>query len=204
MRRSRARKTLLGLTVAVLVLLVPALSPADTPNYTCGSAIGRVGPHGGYVCVRAVNEAASVFCGTTADRRPTCSVLAIVGGEAISPTGDGMNMNGWALVRYGPVQVVRYQNITYAFWLSNHTNHVYWGIASFRGFGPAHVYRNLSAPPVLGTRNGCLTVRAEFSSYAGASTRTGCFGINNCINGRTFVPPVQHNHTVQRTYCVPQ
>ncbi len=186
----------LAASVIGATLFAPGIGRAGDTPYTCGPNTSQ-----GQVCVRAIN-APLVVCITTFDHRPSCGAGAVVGGEAHSPTGDGMRMLGWATAEGGPLRAVGPKS----FWTPTY-NVVSWPtppklVSVYQGSGPRQVKVLIGAPQATGAVKSWLTYRARFSSFAGASTYPGCFGLQNAsINLRTWTGNAEHIHTVQQTHC---
>ena len=196
------RRRRLGFALAAAIIgaavLAPGIGSAGQTSYDCGPKTRRYGQ----VCVRAVNENLVLLC-TTHEGRPTCVGFGVIGGEAHSPTGDGMQMHGWADIWSGPERLIAVGNLSVPYWQRTYQSET-WGIVSVRGYGPKKVTRTFFTERAYGPRGGCLTYAVEVRAKAAASTRTGCFGIQQCINGQTYQPPVQHNHTVRQRICAPK
>ena len=188
---------LVGLLVAVIgsISLVPGVSGADVKPYECGPNTRH-----GRVCVRALNEDLLILCWVQ-DTRPTCVGYGATGGQAYSPTGDGVQMHGWGDVLSGPVRLVQTGNFSVPVWQSTYQLES-WGIFSHKGSSTKTYQKTFFTPRASGPAGGCLTYRVQLRSHAHASTRTGCFGIQQCINGRTYKIPSQHVHSVSKTHCV--
>ena len=194
---ARTKSRLVGLLVAVIgsMSLVPGVSSADVKPYECGPNTRQ-----GQVCVRALNEDLLILCSVD-DGRPTCIGFGVTGGQAYSPTGDGVQMHGWGDVLSGPVRRVQSGNFSVPVWQSTYQAET-WGIFSHKGSSTKTYSRAFFTRRAHGPVGGCLTYKVQLRSHAHASTRTGCFGIQQCINGATYKIPQVHGHSVSMTKCV--